>query len=118
MHVYLAGPMTGYPDYNRPAFHAAQRWLEARGHSVINPAHHDITDGTWEQYLALALHVIHAGQPDAIVMLPGWQASRGARLERASIAGIMAKPAYSLISNGHPGEYWMVEQDNNGGVRA
>ena len=36
--VYLSGPMTGLPDFNRPAFHAAAAALRAQGYVVINPA--------------------------------------------------------------------------------
>ncbi len=41
MRIYLAGPMTGLPDLNRPAFDAAERRLTEQGHFVINP--HDLT---------------------------------------------------------------------------
>ena len=35
--IYIAGPMTGKPDLNRPAFVAAEKRLTAQGHFVINP---------------------------------------------------------------------------------
>lgn len=37
MRIFVSGPMTGYPDLNRPAFDAAEKRLTARGHFVINP---------------------------------------------------------------------------------
>ena len=40
--VYLSGPMTGLPDFNRPAFHAAAAALRAQGYVVINPAEVDL----------------------------------------------------------------------------
>ncbi|EGO2557451.1 DUF4406 domain-containing protein [Escherichia coli] len=36
--IYIAGPMTGYPDYNRAAFNAKASELMAEGHIVLNPA--------------------------------------------------------------------------------
>ncbi|WP_149528154.1 DUF4406 domain-containing protein, partial [Escherichia coli] len=36
--IYIAGPMTGYPDYNRAAFNAKASALMAEGHIVLNPA--------------------------------------------------------------------------------
>ncbi len=41
--VYIAGPMTGLPDYNYPAFEKAERDLTARGYlrqNIINPKDH------------------------------------------------------------------------------
>ena len=37
MKIYIAGPMTGYKDLNRPAFREVQETLEAMGHEVFNP---------------------------------------------------------------------------------
>ena len=36
--IYLSGAMTGCPDLNFPAFHAAAKALRERGLVVINPA--------------------------------------------------------------------------------
>lgn len=36
--LYLAGPMTGLPDFNYPAFHAAAAAWRAAGWTVANPA--------------------------------------------------------------------------------
>lgn len=83
MRLYISGPMTGHPEYNYPAFHAAARRLRGLGHQVENPAEGAVRNppacGTWEGYMRNAL-----GQMltcDAIVRLPGWQKSRGARIE-------------------------------------
>lgn len=83
MKVYIAGPMTGLPDFNYPAFFAAARQLVARGHEPINPARREGREGcsTWQDYMRAALRDV--AEADGIALLPGWQDSRGARLERS-----------------------------------
>ena len=36
--IYLAGPMTGLPEFNYPAFHAEAARLRQLGYHVENPA--------------------------------------------------------------------------------
>ncbi|HHQ6122796.1 TPA: DUF4406 domain-containing protein, partial [Enterobacter hormaechei subsp. hoffmannii] len=36
--VFIAGPMTGYHNFNRDEFNAEARILEERGFTVLNPA--------------------------------------------------------------------------------
>lgn len=38
MIVYVAGPMSGYEQFNRPAFHSAAKRLTDKGYVVLNPA--------------------------------------------------------------------------------
>ena len=42
MRVYIAGPMAGYPDGNRPAFNEAANRVHRAGHTPVNPA--DVTE--------------------------------------------------------------------------
>jgi hypothetical protein len=105
MKFYLAGPMTGIPNFNFPAFHAAAAILRAQGHEVFNPAERDIErhngvdisfsndKGDPEQAKrdfgfslrdALAEDTAYiCREADAIAMLPGWENSKGARAEHA-----------------------------------
>lgn len=79
--VYLSGPMTGLPDFNRPAFHAAAAALREQGHVVINPAEVDLgPDATWADYMRIHLAEI-ARRVTQVFVLPGWESSRGAQLE-------------------------------------
>ncbi|CAM8627387.1 Protein of unknown function DUF4406 [Comamonadaceae bacterium] len=76
--IYVAGPMTGLPDFNYPAFHAAAATLRDMGHTVLNPAENPTPPcGTWQGYMRMAL-----AQCDCVVLLPGWADSRGALIER------------------------------------
>ena len=79
--VYLSGPMTGLPDFNRAAFHAAAAALREQGHVVINPAEVDLgSDATWSDYMRIHLAEI-ARRVTQVFVLPGWESSRGAQLE-------------------------------------
>lgn len=75
--------MTGLPDFNYPAFHKAESRWRSYGHHVVNPARHfnGRTDLPRDLYLKRALVAVMGC--DAIVLLPGWQHSPGAKLELA-----------------------------------
>ena len=76
--VYLAGPMTGVADYNRPAFHAAERALRSAGLDVVNPAR--VSPGfVWSDYMRQACRVLP--DCDGLALLADADASAGARLE-------------------------------------
>lgn len=78
--VYISGPMTGMPENNFPAFHAAARELRALGLDVVSPAEiNSECGGRWEDYLRKDIKALC--DCDTLVLLPGWEASRGAHLE-------------------------------------
>lgn len=78
--VYVSGPMTGMPELNFPAFHAAAAKLRAQGHDVRNPAEVGEEPGkTWEDYMRKDLRLLC--DCNAIYLLPGWEKSKGAHLE-------------------------------------
>lgn len=97
---YLAGPMTGIPQFNFPAFDEAAKKLRERGWDIVSPAELDeaetradalaspdgkLIDGkssgkTWGDFLARDVKLI-ADQCGGVVFLPGWEKSKGAKLE-------------------------------------
>lgn len=78
--IYVAGPMTGLPEFNFPAFNAAAIELRTQGWHVENPADHGVIEGAeWADYLAYDL--TRLGTCGAIYLLPGWEKSKGAVLE-------------------------------------
>ena len=93
MRCYLGGPMRGLPLFNFPAFYAAEADLAAAGWTVHNPARWDEEvcgfdpRGTIEaQGFSTAAALRHDIEvittwADAVFVLPGWEASEGARLE-------------------------------------
>lgn len=76
--IYIAGPMSGLPDLNYPAFDAQAAKLRAKGCHVENPAENPECD-SWEAYMRAAITQLMTC--DTIVLLPGWDKSRGACIE-------------------------------------
>jgi hypothetical protein len=81
--------MSGFPENNAPAFHAAERDLreifqkEATGKFlIVNPAKLDAIDAgplEWSDYLRR--DIAELVKCDSIIMLPGHENSKGAALE-------------------------------------
>lgn len=81
LRLYIAGPMTGLPDYNYPAFNVAEQRLLALGYEVENPARNpEPACGSWLGYMRMALRQL--ALCDGVVLLPGWKSSRGANIEK------------------------------------
>lgn len=78
--VYVAGPMTGYPELNFPAFHAAAAWLRGLGYHVENPAEINADPAAaWVD--CMRADIARLVTCDRIYLLHGWQKSRGAKVE-------------------------------------
>lgn len=78
MIIYIAGPMTGIKEFNRPLFNKVAIELTEQGHSALNPA--TLPDGlTQGQYMQICLPMVAVA--DELVMLPGWEQSEGAYIE-------------------------------------
>lgn len=80
MRVYVAGPMSGLPDHNLPAFAQAARELNDHGYEAVNPGDRGVIEGySWRDYMCDAIPLLVTC--DAVALLPGWERSKGARLE-------------------------------------
>lgn len=86
MKLYVAGPMTGLPEFNFPAFARAAGHLRAKGFEVVNPAElvgssnpDDPSFLPWAECLKRDLKELLTC--DGIATLSGWSHSKGARLE-------------------------------------
>ena len=92
MKVFISGPMSGKPNYNREAFFKAQEELEKHGYSVWNPAWLAYPNNT--EFTKDDMHIIDFAalrRCDAIYMLKGWKHSKGAQeeCEYAIMRGLM-----------------------------
>lgn len=102
--VYLAGKITGDPQYSQK-FGMAARELAAAGLAVVNPA--TLPEGfTWEAYMRMCTAMLD--ECAAACFLPDWNESRGAKLEfeRARAAG---KRVFMF-------DTWKAERDGKRGV--
>ena len=114
MKIYLAGPMRGIPEFNYPAFRAGTARLRALGHEVFSPVEHDeqmhgtdISNPTGSHEQAEAEHGFNLCEAlcadltyicleaEAVVLLPGWENSKGATAERAT-ALALNKPVHLI----------------------
>ena len=101
MKVYIAGPMTGIPQFNYPHFSDVAKMLREEGFQVVSPAEMDdpevraislaSPDGnldtieshgmTHGQFLARDVELIADDGIEAVAVLNGWENSSGARHE-------------------------------------
>jgi hypothetical protein len=123
MKYYLAGPMSGIPSFNYPAFFAAAAHLRRLGLEVVSPAEFDdeqttaailaSPDGdasnlthtggrTYGQFLARAVSAVADDDVCAVVFLPGWRSSRGARLEAFTALTLGRHFFYEYRTDGRP----------------
>ena len=92
MRIYIAGPMSGFDNFNFPAFFAADEYLKKFGHEVFNPAQKDIDEwgdletikkkANYRDCMRKDLNCI-LDWAEAIYLLKGWEQSRGAQIEKA-----------------------------------
>ena len=95
MKIYISGPMTGIENNNYPAFERAKNII---GKDAVSP--HDIhegeTDLSWSGYMKRDIKALM--DCDAIVMLPGWSASKGANIE-LSLARVLNFKVYLSVED-------------------
>ena len=127
LRYYIAGPMTGYPQFNVPLFDKVATQLRKDGLNVTSPAELDsapmralalasetgdvrdvISEGTWGDCLARDVKML-ADELDAIILLPKWEASRGAILE--AFVGLLCGAEFFVWITGDPG--YLISMTNS-----
>ncbi|NLF01127.1 MAG: DUF4406 domain-containing protein [Anaerolineales bacterium] len=93
--IYIAGPMTGLPEWNFPAFFAAAEALRAGGYEPVNPAEAfgGDTTRTHQEYMREACRQLATCQ--GILLLDGWRESKGAVFE-AGIAHVTGMQFHTI----------------------
>jgi hypothetical protein len=96
---YLAGPMSGVPQFNFPEFDRVAGVLRDGGYNIVSPAelddpadrrdalssahgdHQDVKGKQWSDFLARDVVICAMPTCRGAVLLPGWEKSKGAQLE-------------------------------------
>lgn len=84
MKVYLAGPMTGIPEYNYPEFARVAAAIRARGWEVLSPHEEFGGDKTRTRAAYMREDIRMLLECEGVVLLSDWIDSPGARLEVAN----------------------------------
>lgn len=79
--IYIAGPMTGLPESNYPAFNACAERLRAEGYTVLNPAETDGGSSNKDRAFYFRHAVMDVLKSKSKTLLPGWGKSLGALTE-------------------------------------
>jgi len=97
--IYISGPMTGIPEFNYPAFEQMFQTLVSKGISVQSP--HKVGNApfndpgeAWLWYMKQSINMLLSC--NTILMLQGWENSKGAVLEK-TIAENLKYPIYYSI---------------------
>ena len=99
--LYISGPMTGLPDYNRPAFNSTALQLRRAGYEVVNPVDNGLPESSpWHHHMRADIGLLM--RCDAVAWLPGWHQSKGAKIE--------IELANKLLMPCHPVGYWMSQR--------
>lgn len=118
MYAYLAGPMTGYPNFNYDAFDAAAKQLRALGLTVFNPTETSGGDQSHPYAYYCRKDSLAVLDVDCVIVLPGWEESAGARLEVALATGLgLATFSYDDIVF-HGGSAKQLWEPNPGALKA
>lgn len=100
--LYVAGPMTGYDEWNFPAFAKAADELREHGYEVVSPHEIDLEEGFdplsdgagFDLRSALERDVAEVLKADGLALLDGWEESSGATVEvlTAASKGAPSRP--------------------------
>jgi hypothetical protein len=94
--IYIAGPMSGYPNNNYPLFNVAAALLRSYGFTVVNPAEYGAPSGGRVHYVDLIREDLRLMLDcHAVATLDHWWESAGARNE-VTVAGMLKMPVRSV----------------------
>lgn len=82
---YLAGPITNDPGW-QPKFDQAAKKLRESGLQVVSPLDLSKPQGDWTENMRRCIRALT--ECDGIILLEGWDDSKGARLEKEIAEGL------------------------------
>lgn len=81
--IYISGPISGKPiEETKKRFAAAAKKVREYGYTPISPMDMAGWGLTWRVYMQIAFDILASGEIDEIWMLPDWEESNGATMER------------------------------------
>lgn len=96
MKIYIAGPITGLPEGNKPAFDLAAAQLRLAGNEVVNPWELEPQQGLpWAHYMKVCIRALV--DCDKVYFLPNWQNSKGACLEHKIAWALGLELTYAAV---------------------
>lgn len=106
--VYLSGPMTGLPHFNKPAFNQVKKLVALTGATVLSPA--DLPEGPeWNHQMRKCFRFI--SDCSHVVMLPGWENSKGALIEHLMACQVLIPRLYLHSDMQQASPYTLVSTD-------
>lgn len=79
--MYISGPISGYDtDERMEAFGRASKKAETMGYKAVNPMADPIDGWEWDEYMRRDIAMLC--KCDAIMLMSGWENSKGACLEK------------------------------------
>jgi hypothetical protein len=100
MKLYISGPISNYPEGNKPCFDAIAKGVRQLGHAAVNPWDLDLVEPCGNDWIGnMKRDIRYLVDCDGVVLLPNWEESQGARLE-VIIAAKLEMPFYYLTG------YW------------
>ena len=79
--LYLSGPMTGVENFNHDLFNKVAAEFRMVGFEVCSPSEFFDGDKTREREEYMREAFKYLLEADTVVILPGWEQSKGARIE-------------------------------------
>lgn len=97
MKWYLSGKITGDENY-RQKFNRAEKLLKSKGYKVLNPVKGEKNGKEWSYYMKKDIKKLL--KCDGIILLEGFETSKGAMLEKKTAEGLGYKIRV-LLNNGN-----------------
>lgn len=100
MTIYISGPIAHHDlAGQKRKFSLLETQLQAKGYKVINPFRNGVPDDAhWSAHMRVDIGLLLSA--DAIILMPGWEQSKGCKLE-LDVATTIGLPVYFQYVSDH-----------------